>query len=499
MTKTIKYYLVVIMLLLVLTLSGCNTKEDSTNPYKLPLGDPGYISDMDFDLYKKETIYTNDEDGVPIATDSIDYQYIEESKTYVVTITARVMADEYDGKSIKLTAGYYDSEDNFVSYEDGEIFALSSTGYETFSYEFTAGANIEESVIKLSFGTNVDEEAALLAGLSEKEASKATKPFRGTEIKINAFSIAEDITDATINNILVETTKENGSIISKENDDLYYYNTATVSYSSDTLTLTLNYLSGAWNFVWQWIIEQLGVLLNWIIGLVGGVYWIGLLILTILLRSAAWPIYAKSNSMTYKMQAIQPDMDKLNKKYEGKTDQNSKMKQQMEMKELMKKNHVSMWGCLMPFLQMPIFLAVYQVVQRFPLTPLYDAGTKFSFLWTTFAIDYGQSTGDWILAVIVGLTMIASQELTIYMSKRADKKKRNFYNAKKQQSNVQMRIMMAVMTVMMVAFAWKSAGIAFYWVIGNTYQMFQTFISKKQEEKKANKQQLESGVPGGRN
>ena len=250
--------------------------------------------------------------------------------------------------------------------------------------------------------------------------------------------------------------------------------------------------------IWDWLVYPMAWLMHIVSYIVGNNYALTILITTVLIRSLAWPIYAKSNSTSARMSAIQPEIQKINEKYAGKTDQNSKMKQQMETRELMKKNHVSMLGCLLPFLQMPIFIAVYQVAQRFPLTPRYVIGTNFDFLWTNFGANYGVVTGDWILAILVGITMIASQEISIYMSKRIAAKKRNFYTAKNQQSNTQMRIMMLVMTVMMVVFAIRSAGLAFYWIIGNTYQIAQTFISKLQEAKQAEKELQKSGKPAGR-
>jgi len=129
---------------------------------------------------------------------------------------------------------------------------------------------------------------------------------------------------------------------------------------------------------------------------------------------------------------------------------------------------------------------------------MYTFSTNFNFLWTNFGATYGSVSGDWILALIVGVTMLASQEIGLYMTKRIQAKKKNFYTAKNHQSNTQMRIMSGVMTVMMVVFAWRSAGMAFYWIIGNIYQTFQTYISKKQEEKVALKKQRALGRPEGR-
>ncbi len=483
--------LVFISLFLVFLMTGCRQKSDSENAYRLPLGDAGYISEMDFKLYRKEAV--KNENGETVY--DFDYDYISSDTTYTVGASMIANEEKYVNKAYKMSIGYY---------EDGVYKALSDKVIKTIAskdaftketFEFKSGTitdSMKESLVfKLEFGTNIDEEYYKSQNPDAKKSAinKYRKSFRGASFAINEISIGT-------NNALYET-KLAGQKVFKENNSLYFYNTATVSTSeSDTsivTTVKLNSKTGPW----QWIIEMLGKLLAWITNLAGGYYWLGLLIFTILIRSIGWPIYAKTNSFSTNMAKVQPELDKLNKKYEGKTDQNSKMKQQMEIRQIMKKNHVSMWGCLLPFAQMPIFFAVYQVVQRFPLTPLY-ANVNYKFLFTTFAMNYGQASGHWLLAILVGITMIGSQLLSTYMAKRVQRKKANFYTAKNQQSNKSMLIMMIVMTVMMVVFAWNSSGIAFYWIIGNIYQIGQTFISKLQEEKKEEKLQLKSGKSRGR-
>ena len=117
-------------------------------------------------------------------------------------------------------------------------------------------------------------------------------------------------------------------------------------------------------------------------------------------------------------------------------------------------------------------------------------------------MEYGKASGSWWLAIIVGVTMIGSQLLNTYLSKRAQKKNENFYTKQKaagqKQQNTQMLIMMIVMTVMMVSFAWNSAGIAFYWIIGNLYQIGQTAVSRTLQERSEEKKRLESGKVRGR-
>ena len=478
----------IIAFLMIFVLTGCRQKTDSENAYRLPLGDAGYISEMDFDLYRVEE---NEEAGK-----SFNYDYVESNTAYTITVSTKVMDEKYDGKSYKVSVGYY---------KDGVYTALSDkyTNQVLFQEDFNAYAftynsleiteEIKSSlVIKFEFGTNIDEEVFKSNNESykKKDLNKYIKKYKGAVFYLNEVSI-----NGT--NIIYESATD-GTKYLKENNSLYYYNTGTVSSTDNNGNIVVALKLNNKTNLWQWLIAQLGKLLFWITNLVGGYYWLGLLIFTILIRSIGWPIYAKTNSFSTNMAKVQPEIDKLNKKYEGKTDQNSKMKQQMEMREIMKKNHVSMWGCLLPFAQMPIFFAVYQVVQRFPLTPLY-ADVNYKFFGTTFAMDYGKASGHWLLAILVGVTMIGSQLLSTYMTKRIQRKKANFYTAKNQQNNKSMLIMMVVMTVMMVVFAWNSSGIAFYWIIGNIYQIGQTFISKLQEEKREEKAQLLSGKARGRN
>ena len=494
MTKQKNLMSLIIVALFVFLLSGCGANK--TSVYTLPLGDSGYISEMDFKT-KNSYAYSYDTEGR--AKEWVSYNYSEVGESYKVDI--RFGKNSVEGKNVILKAGYYDDNNDFIEIASSSYIKLSTTEFSTGSIEYTTTTN--NTIVKLVFGTNVDEAKIKEEDPNIKKSAlnKALKQYRGSSVIIQALTITKS-GEATANSILSEEVVNindvaTGTRVGSVSTDLRYYNTANVSYdaTSDSLTLSLNYKGGPW----QWIVGVIAKFLYWVVGLVGGQYWLGLLIVTIIIRTLGWPIYAKSNSMTSRMSEVQPEIDKINKKYEGKTDQNSMMKKQMETREVMKKNHVSMWGCFLPILQMPIFLWVYQVVQRFPITPLYEAGTNYKFLWTTFATNYGQATGDIPLAIIVGLTMLASQELSNIMSKRINKKKENFYTQNKaKQSNMQMRIMMFMMTAMMVWFAWRSAGIAFYWIIGNLYQILQTFISKKQEEKRAEKQRQLSGKPRGR-
>jgi len=238
--------------------------------------------------------------------------------------------------------------------------------------------------------------------------------------------------------------------------------------------------------IWQMIIRWIGYYTFYassLFGLLPGYYyWLGLLIMTLTIRTLGWPIYAKSNDMTLKMQMMQPDQQRIQEKYKNRTDQASQQRMQMEMMELYKKYKVNFMGCLMPFLQMPIFIAMYQVVQRFPLTDtaVFNGGTTIAmnidFLWTNLG-----STA-WLpnlpLALIVGVTMWLSQYLAQIRTKKNQKNVR-YQNAQAQQTQKTMQFMMYFMTAMMAWIALGNAGIAFYWIIGNLYQLLQSYLGQR--------------------
>ncbi|HBP25816.1 MAG TPA: hypothetical protein DD618_02565 [Acholeplasmatales bacterium] len=230
----------------------------------------------------------------------------------------------------------------------------------------------------------------------------------------------------------------------------------------------------------------------------------GLVILfsTILIRTAAWPIYAKTNDMTLKMQLMAPEQAKLEQKYAGKTDPESNQRKQMEMMQLYKKFGVGIGGCLLQLLQLPIFLSFYQTLQRIPKTLGAEYQFDFSFLTTKiFGLDLfaGRDAGEFqkwgiiILAVLVGGTQIMSQLLATHRQKKAKLESQSTLPAYRQpaptdtqkQTEMTMKIMMYGMTVMMMFFVYQStAALGLYWLVGNLYSTLQAYIGYKSSKKR---------------
>ena len=94
---------------------------------------------------------------------------------------------------------------------------------------------------------------------------------------------------------------------------------------------------------------------------------IAIVLFTLIVRLAILPLMIKQQKSTKIMNYIQPEIQKVTKKYKGKRDQESMMAQQRETKAIQDKYGASMTaGCLPMLIQLPIFLAVYRVISNIP-------------------------------------------------------------------------------------------------------------------------------------
>ena len=92
---------------------------------------------------------------------------------------------------------------------------------------------------------------------------------------------------------------------------------------------------------------------------------LAIIIFTLIVKLILFPLMVKQQKSSFKMQALQPELMKIRKKYEGKTDQMSQQRMAFEMQEFQKKNGVSMvGGCLPMLIQLPILYALFYLFQN---------------------------------------------------------------------------------------------------------------------------------------
>lgn len=220
-------------------------------------------------------------------------------------------------------------------------------------------------------------------------------------------------------------------------------------------------------------------------GLFNNSFAIGILITTIIVRTLAWPIYSKSNDMSLKMNLAQPEMQRVQAKYATKKDPQSQQQMQAEMMGVYKKYGISTLGCLFPFLQMPIFIAMYGVVRRITIPGgMYtDKVSNTYFL----GIDLAATNGWFIagfLAAIVGATMFALQLLAQKKPSYAKNTGTQNVTAQAAQTQKTMKYVTYFMVFMMMSISYQSQALALYWVFGNAYSITQTLINRRVSEKK---------------
>ena len=83
--------------------------------------------------------------------------------------------------------------------------------------------------------------------------------------------------------------------------------------------------------------------------------------------SCMTPLQIKQQKFSKLSAIMQPEIQKIQKKYQGKKDQDSMMKMQEETQAVYQKYGVSATGsCVQLAIQMPILFALYQVIQNIP-------------------------------------------------------------------------------------------------------------------------------------
>ena len=111
---------------------------------------------------------------------------------------------------------------------------------------------------------------------------------------------------------------------------------------------------------WGWfyfLTKPFFYLLSWLKSIVGN-FGIAILLATVLVKAAVFPLANKSYASMSKMKKLQPEMERLKKEFPD-----DKMKQQQEMMALYKREKVSpLSGCLPVVVQIPIFFSLYKVI-----------------------------------------------------------------------------------------------------------------------------------------
>lgn len=185
-------------------------------------------------------------------------------------------------------------------------------------------------------------------------------------------------------------------------------------------------------------------------------YVIAIIVLTVLIKTLLLPLAIKQIRSMKAMQEIQPEIQKIQKKY-----RNDPTMMRQEMGRLYKEHNASpMSGCLPLIVQMPFLIAMYYAIQGFNYDPAH-AG----FLWIE---SLAAEDGTYILPILsAASTFLVSWQTT----------------PKDAPSN--QKTMLLLMPLMI---GWMSlnfpSGLVIYWIVSNVYQFFQQLVMFRGEKGK---------------
>lgn len=209
-----------------------------------------------------------------------------------------------------------------------------------------------------------------------------------------------------------------------------------------------------------WCIIQLGKLV--------GNYGISVMLIGIIIRLLLLPASAKTNKQQAMMKKAQPDIERIEKKYANKTDQESMMKKSQETLAIYQKYNINpMSSCLVGFIQLPLFFAFLEAINRVPAI-FENSFWKFQ-LGTTPLVGIKNGNYFYIILILLILvfTVLSFRNSMSSMGGSSEQMKQTKY-------------MLIFMTVFIgIASIQLPSAIALYWVVTNAFNVIQMAILKK--------------------
>lgn len=269
--------------------------------------------------------------------------------------------------------------------------------------------------------------------------------------EVTGQNLTENILCQPKNKTTIKAYKDNGVDISKLP-------------TCDEFKITSGKYEGLWTSIF---VKPLAYLLL-LLGRTIGNYAVSLILVTLAIRLIAFPFTKKAAMQSEIIKKAQPELNKIQKKYEGKQDQESMMKQQQEMMMVYKKYNISpMSGCLFSMLQLPLFVAFFESIQRTPA--IFEGKFLGLQLGTTPSVGIGTATfyAYIIIVLLIGLSTLYSFKL-------------NSTGNMQDPAMKMMPIYMTATIVMMAIFMPSALGI--YWITSNVFTIFQNIIVKRSKE-----------------
>ncbi len=206
-------------------------------------------------------------------------------------------------------------------------------------------------------------------------------------------------------------------------------------------------------------------LMNWIYGVLPN-YGVAIIVLTILTKVVLWPLGTKSYKSMSQMKKLQPLIQEIRQKYK-----NDRKRMNEEVMRLHRTYNINpLGGCLPMVLQIPVFFALYRMLDSAielrhahflwwindlsAPDRLFDFGFSIPFMEPPYGIP--------VLTLVMGATMFLQQKMTPPVGDPTQAK--------------MMMLMPVVFTFIFINF---SSGLVLYWLINNVLSIGQQYYTQK--------------------
>jgi YidC/Oxa1 family membrane protein insertase len=224
----------------------------------------------------------------------------------------------------------------------------------------------------------------------------------------------------------------------------------------DALAAVDSNLTRAIDFgIFAWLVVPLLRALKWINGSVGNYGW-SIILLTILINVAMFPLRHKSVVSMRKLQAIQPQVKAIQDRYSKlKMTDPGRQKMNVELMNLYRERGVNpASGCVPMLLTFPVLFAFYAMLS----VSVEIRGEP----WIGWIHDLSAHDPMYITPVLMGATMVWQQRLTPM-----------------NMDPMQQKILMLTPIMFTVFFLWAPSGLVLYWLVSNVWTISQQLITNR--------------------
>ncbi|CAH9063209.1 Membrane protein insertase YidC [Pseudoalteromonas holothuriae] len=395
-----------------------------------------------------QTAYTLNGDELRVPLTFVDNKGVTFTKTYVFK------AGKYD------VALEYDVNNTSTDPIQVQLYTQVKRTIEN------KGSMVDQTYLGAAYGTS--EEPYEKYSFDDMSDAKLNKSTQGGYIAfIQHYFVSAWVPNQTTNNTIYTLLRNGQGIVGIKNEPM------TIAAGSNSIITSTYYMGPKDNdaleaihadldltvdYGWLFFISQpLFVLLKLIYGVVGN-WGVAIIAITILVKSALYPLTKAQYTSMAKMRMLQPKMQALKERY---GDDRQKFGQ--ATMELYRKEKVNpMGGCLPLLLQMPIFLALFYVFLE--STELRHAEFM---LWLT---DLSAKDPYYVLPLLFGASMFLTQKLQPMTVTDPMQQKMMTY-------------MPLVFTFFFIIFPFPS-GLVLYWLVSNLITIAQMLIIYRGMEKK---------------